>query len=79
MNNRAAPIGTIHLLGGAKRQPNLTVSEERGLRARIRAQVKIDVCAILVRPGQSRLRAQRVPLGGTQIVHHDDNAITGVR
>jgi len=73
VHDRTTPCPTIDLHRCPDRQSYSIVSEERGLSPRVRAQIEVDIRTILVRPRESRLRAQWVSLRWAQIVNHDDD------
>ena len=78
VRNGPTPRTTINLRRSPQRQSHPIIPEERSLCPRIRAQVEVDVRAVLVRAREPGLGAQRVSGGGTQVVDHDDDAGAGV-
>lgn len=71
------PRPTIHLLHRPHRQPNPLpqIRSKKRLRGpRIRAQIHIDIPSKLIRIARGRHTAQGVPVRGTQVADHDDDA-----
>jgi hypothetical protein len=58
----ATPLRAVHLHRIAHAQANATVSEQRGVRLGVNAKIEVEVRAVLVRPLETGLRAQRVAL-----------------
>ena len=52
--------------------------EEGGCGARVAAQIEVDVCAAGVGRTQTGLRAQRVAIGGAEVVDLDHDGRAGV-
>jgi len=69
---------TANLHRNAHRQPNTTTPKQRRRRTIINAQVKVDICTVLVSPAQPVLRAKRVAIGRTQVVDPDDDGVCAV-
>ena len=68
MNNGARILRARDLCRAADGETDAAVSKEGGRRARVAAQVEVDVCAVLVRSCEAVLRAEGVSLGGTEVV-----------
>lgn len=77
-HDAARPLRAIDLHSTAHAQANARVPKQRRVRFRIDAEVEVEVRAVLVRPRQAGLRAQRVAGRRAQVGDHDDNAVACV-
>lgn len=77
-HNTPTPLRTVHLHRTPHPQPHSRAPKQRRIRPRVNAQIEIDIRAVLVRPRQPRLRAQRVALRRTQVRHHHHDAVARV-
>ena len=77
-HNTPTPLGAIYLRRATHAQTNTTVPKQRRVRPGINAKIEVEVCAILVRAREARLRAQRVALRWAKIGDHDDDAVARV-
>lgn len=74
MDDSARPFRTVNLRGRADGKTNSAVAKECLLSTTVAAEIKVDICTVLVSTRQPILCAERVAVSRAQIVDHNDNA-----
>ena len=76
--NTPTPTATAHLLCGPNSQSLAITAEHGGARARVDAQVEVQVGAVLVRARHAALSAQRITTRRAEVRYLDDDAVACV-
>ena len=78
VDNSPTILRTRHLHRRPHRQSLPIIPKESRLGPTVTAQIKINICPILIRPRQPILRTQRISTRRTQIDHHHDDTRSSV-
>lgn len=78
VNDGTRPFGAVNLRGRADGKTHSVITKERRFGTAITAEIEVDIRTILVGAREAILGTQRIAVGGTQIVDHDNYTGAGI-